>query len=496
MVIRKANDLDARRRGLPPGPPGFVTALNAVYASMVGYQGQRGNNPLTSVNIETLISAVRLLQHRDSHEVAPFVSAWSAAVSEFPSTDIPSEPGHKIAEAIAGGLMRTHVDGEAISRHIATIARAAIRPDITQPLVDAEQFVLRSLVEILSAIQTVDYLYPLVDLAGHQKNGLDVITLNYDLTVETAAQQRGIKVARGIEAWQPGSTVDLPPRDGVLNLLKLHGSLDWRRERPTRSIDPLLTPPRLRVLDPQAITENMRVEDLPWIVVGDREKLATDGPTLALHFAARLALLRATHLTVVGYSFGDAHINAMIRDWLAAEPSRTISILDMRWERQRNWMRTTGFRAALLDEYGRDRDGHGERAQPRLVAVEGATRNELSRALTARPLPTPTALVTAVPVQDDGVLKIAVTWHGNDLVDAQLNASKPVRRNEPGRHVPLFPTPDQSDADWFQQVKVANLVRGDTIDVFPSSVASLPLEISVRGIPLTGSGSGSAVVTD
>lgn len=53
--------------------------------------------------------------------------------------------------------------------------------------------------------------------------------------------------------------------------------------------------------------------------LGDREKLATHGPTLALNFAACEALARATHLAVIGYSFGDAHINAIIRDWLAAD---------------------------------------------------------------------------------------------------------------------------------------------------------------------------------
>lgn len=39
----------------------WVRALNFVYGSMVGYQSEDGSNPLQAVNIERLISAIRLL---------------------------------------------------------------------------------------------------------------------------------------------------------------------------------------------------------------------------------------------------------------------------------------------------------------------------------------------------------------------------------------------------------------------------------------------------
>lgn len=69
--------------GQGPTPSPAVQALNFVYSQMIGYQGEDGNNPLTAVNIETLVSALRLLASRSSHEVAPFVSAWKAGAVGF-----------------------------------------------------------------------------------------------------------------------------------------------------------------------------------------------------------------------------------------------------------------------------------------------------------------------------------------------------------------------------------------------------------------------------
>jgi hypothetical protein len=496
LVVERANSLDEHRRRLPPGPPGFVTALNAVYASMVGHQGQGGSNPLTAVNIETLISAVRLLQDRDHHEVAPFVAAWSAALSNFPSTDLPSESGRKIADAIGLGMLDGHSDYDAIAEHVATIARAALRPDLSKPFRDAEEFVLNSLVEILSRIDDVDYLAPLVDLARTQKDGLDVITLNYDLTVETAARKLGMEVARGIENWQPGTPVDLPPRQGVLNLLKLHGSLDWRREHPEPGESPLLALPRLRVFEPQRISDDTRVEDLPWIVVGDREKLATDGPTLALLFAAGSALQRGTHLAVVGYSFGDAHINAMIRDWLAADSRRTISVLDKQWEPRSSWERAEDFKSVLLGAYGRDRTGFQEPLQPRLVAIEGTTGTSLAQALFARPAPTPDEFITVEIERLHSCLKARVTWHGNDLTDVRVTARPPARIGFPRGSVRLYETDalDEAGSAWFEGVAIAALARGETVDVFTEGTTALPIAISVEGTTLTGTGRGTTIL--
>ncbi|HAQ9610384.1 TPA: hypothetical protein IYE61_002873, partial [Enterococcus faecium] len=263
----------------------WVRALNAVYAGMVGYQGSQGNNPRSAVNIETLISAVRLLRNRDKHEVAPFVATWAPALSAFGSASLPSSDGKSILNAVSKALLGegTFADQD-ITSAVANIAAAAVRPDLTQPFEDAEHFVIESLVELLSAHKNVAYLKPLIDLCQRQAGGLDIVTLNYDLTVEAAAAENGTQVNRGVDSWSPGEEMNFPPVDGTINLLKLHGSLDWHMRSLLDKGEPLLSPAKIVTIptDQDDVRTRGRRQDLPWIVVGDREKLATDGPTLAL----------------------------------------------------------------------------------------------------------------------------------------------------------------------------------------------------------------------
>lgn len=119
-----------------------------------------------------------------------------------------------------------------ITEAVAPIARAALRPDLKELLARAEEFILGSLVELLGAHADVSYFAPLLKIARDQTGGLDVITLNCDLTVETAAANEGITVNRGVESWNPGGFLEFPSIDGVLNLMKLHGRWTGGRRRP------------------------------------------------------------------------------------------------------------------------------------------------------------------------------------------------------------------------------------------------------------------------
>lgn len=61
----------------------LVRAIYFVYGAMVGYQSRRGGSPREAVNVETMISALRLLRQRDVHEVAPFVNSWNDMSDRF-----------------------------------------------------------------------------------------------------------------------------------------------------------------------------------------------------------------------------------------------------------------------------------------------------------------------------------------------------------------------------------------------------------------------------
>lgn len=203
---------------------------------------------------------------------------------------------------------------------IADIARAALNRQEPFAFKLAEAEVRRRLSRVLSSLGDTEYLTPIVDMSTTQSLGVDMITQNYDLAVEEAASSRDIPVHRGFSSWRPDVSLELPERDGALNLYKVHGSIDWRADF-TGSTNFAYPPPQIYAGD-FAATED------PWIVIGDREKLSTDGPTLDLMNAARTALDGANHLVVIGPSYSDDPINGMIRKWLMGREARWLTTLD------------------------------------------------------------------------------------------------------------------------------------------------------------------------
>ncbi|MGO2747362.1 SIR2 family protein [Microbacterium sp.] len=202
-----------------------------------------------------------------------------------------------------------------------------------------------------------------------------MITLNYDLAVEQAASERGVHAKRGVQTW-PESPIAFPTYEGVLRLHKVHGSLDWQLEADCGSA---FAAPRLSVHD--------GISTRPWLVVGDREKLATNGPTLDLLRAAQDALERADHLIVAGYGFADMHVNSMIRDWLNRDDERTLGIIDPTWP----YPDERAFRGWLLHTYGDSAPSYAyadpaaqRKSTNRIQAFQGGARAALPRAVALR----------------------------------------------------------------------------------------------------------------
>jgi hypothetical protein len=406
-IVERANDENPRF-------PAWVRALNFIYGSMVGHQAADGSNPLGAVNIEHLISAVRLLRQRDTHEAAPFVSAWR--VLSLGGTDTRGERrslGGYLKRAIDDTIGdRPHSDEGKLFDAIAEIYEELSGTADAAVYDEVEGHLLLEIKKELLATESVDYLRPIADLARAQPGGLDVITLNYDLTIETlAAETDGLKLDTGITRWGPGKRLAFRKVDGQINLFKLHGSLDWE-----------VTPPRedKRVNAPGI--SSSRAFDLrarPWIVVGDREKLATDGPTLALLRGAEDALGRTDHLVVVGYSFADGHINAMVRDWMLGNAKRTLSILEYEWPTPRS---DYGMRGALVRAYASRLLDQAPGSTPRLRAFAGRTRDVLREALTSLPEPDPDPYVVISTSLEGGLLTVEVENRGPDLFDVGISA--------------------------------------------------------------------------
>lgn len=106
-------------------------------------------------------------------------------------------------------------------------------------------------------------------------------------------------------------------KTGSINIIKMHGSLNWH----DNSNGGYFT--KVTTLEP-----TYPYNQKPWLVLGDKEKLSTKGPTLPLLRAAENSLEKTHHLVIAGYSFSDDHINDLIHGWIAHSPLRTISIID------------------------------------------------------------------------------------------------------------------------------------------------------------------------
>jgi hypothetical protein len=478
-IVTQSNALE--RTGQP-----WVQALNFVYGSMVGYVADSGGNPLTAVNIERLISAVRLLQNRVDHEASPFVSAWKQGALGFgPDSGQPFST-RQLKESVSDVVMGKAFADRRLHDTIANIARDATSGS---PAVfhEVETELLRGIKRNLGAPETVAYLEPIAALAAEQ-GGADVITLNYDTTIEQACGEAGTQVDTGIERYHPGVPLTFERRSGVVNLYKLHGSLTWSTDegpgvvRVSRTSSPTST----RAL--QLKTVSATSEELPWIVVGDREKLSTDGPTLAMMRAAEDALNRNTNLVIVGYSFGDNHINQLIRNWMLADAQRTLVIVEPHWALAGSG-EDRGIRYDFLLEYGGSSGRSPLHDTPRRVTpVQGRTAEVLAEALGVVQEKDPDPWVIA-RVDESETGAVIVHNHGPSLQQVRVSATRP----ETMRGESLFtsrrdraqagPTPPY----WSRGASLPTLDEGASVTVYgPDDLGTGITELHVGGATISG----------
>ncbi|WP_295818110.1 SIR2 family protein [uncultured Microbacterium sp.] len=401
-----------------------VRALHMVYGAMVAHATDQGESPLTAVNVEKLVSAIRLLRDRRTHEAAPFVSQWRASIEEVDTHPVPVSDRELSEHVGFDRNLSFKVSG--LANDIVTIAKAVTSPGDGTVFAKLEDQILRKICALLEMPDDVSYLEPLIQLAQTQPGGLDITTLNYDRTIELAAEQRGVPVDVGLERWRPGEPLDFPQSDGGINLIKPHGSIDWVRLHSTRQ-ESLPGHPLARYLyvpgrKPSAVAR-WGTADTPLIVIGDREKLETAGPTLPLIMAFEASLARASNLVVVGYSFGDEHVNTVVRNWLVGDDSRTIVVLDPGWPdtgRMTIGPETElGLRDALRFLAGTPLSG----APGRIVVVRRTARAGLSEALSAKPLG-PVPEVLTVEAIWDAPAQLVITNNGYDIENLTISVSK------------------------------------------------------------------------
>lgn len=168
------------------------------------------------------------------------------------------------------------------------------------------------------------------------RDRLHVFTTNYDRVIEWGAELGGLRIVdRFVGSLEPvfrssrlevdyhysppGTVRDPRHLDGVMRLTKLHGSLDWRWDAASRQV--------VRMALPFGAPSASASTDLLIFPNAAKDVETTFHPYADLSRDFSAALCRPhTALVTYGYSFGDEHLNRVIKDMLTI-PSTHLLII-------------------------------------------------------------------------------------------------------------------------------------------------------------------------
>lgn len=290
-------------------------ALNVAIGAITAHDTARGGGAFDGVDVERLFSAVQMLAERDNLEIAPFVASWSPALNRIGAGEMPSLWARKFRRELGAKWDREFealfIEGvRAVTAGRSEAAFASLQSEMIEALREC----------LFIAPGASNYLEPLLDLTPSPAR---IATLNYDRSVEQMGEATGRKISTGLSKWNGGG-LDWSWDEGAeARVLKLHGSIDWYVEQ-TRPRFPL-DEPVFEVGSPDS--DEIHFGELG-IVFGQRGKLRSDGPFLAMLREFERWLDETDRLVVIGYSFRDEHINALIRRWFNRESSGGLTIID------------------------------------------------------------------------------------------------------------------------------------------------------------------------
>jgi hypothetical protein len=277
------------------------------------------------IDVEALFNAVEGLATRADLDAAPFVTSWHPLIDEIETPGAGRSSGgftsrSAVEQAIASALREA---GQPNGRHRLGSAAADVmrqlerhfeqRPTSVRGFAHLSGEMVTTLDQLLGvgSPQSVEYMLPLFQLHDRQPGGLTIASLNYDMVVESAASAANAVADDGLDSWIEGSGLEFS--DGSVHLLKLHGSFSWI-EKADGSVG------RRNSLE--------ATRQRPAVVFGGHNKLRADGPFLDLLWEWRAEIGRSDHLVIVGYSFRDPHINAVLDSRLRRDPLARTTIVD------------------------------------------------------------------------------------------------------------------------------------------------------------------------
>ncbi len=243
----------------------FNQLYNHVKSAIHYSAGLRGHfNNQVSYNIETLVNTLYELERNEEHPLYPFIAAWNSRFVSLASSDF-------------SGV------GE-FRRKILAILKKWMCPEDTS---------------------ASEYYKGIINLQKYLNFPLPVFSLNYDLCVEDLESQE-FRIETGFSGHGPKHVwdwerfeEDSPNPSPQVFLYKLHGSINWKRDEGTKQ---LFCVPQVESIDAD------RME----LIFGRDFKLDAADPYLFYAYHFRRFVLTTRLVVVVGYGFGDAHINKML----------------------------------------------------------------------------------------------------------------------------------------------------------------------------------------
>jgi len=239
--------------------------------------GLSGNKAI--FNIETLLFVLEELVQKEKHLLYPFIGSWNIRFNEVIKDNF--ELIENFQKNIKGKLTEWVTKDD---------------------------------------YREADYFKYLKELKNDLTFFLRIFTLNYDKCIEENTNNKNFEFTceRGFEKdtrnWNHKRFTERVKDDEPdIYLYKLHGSIDWKREKSTSIV---------QYVD--------REPSNPDLIFGTQNKLQYSDPYLFLFSEFRHYTLNAKLIICIGYSFSDEHINSLIEQ--ALKQNNDIKLLSVMWD--------------------------------------------------------------------------------------------------------------------------------------------------------------------
>jgi hypothetical protein len=234
-----------------------------------GIKGDFGNN----IDIERLVSVLQEIEKKESGVLFPFIGSWNQKLPEL--------AGHNFM---------------------------TIKEFREKILAQLKKWVC------LDDYRSAAYYSKFFELSAQYNFPLRVFSLNYDLCVEKNVPPEK-EIERGFDSstktWDWRRFEAKEEYEPAIYLYKLHGSIDWKRDKSRGNV--------LKEVD--------AVPDEPDLIFGVDYKMQYVDPYLFYAYELRKYSLDTKLILVIGYSFGDEHINGILKQALQHDKNRKMVLV-------------------------------------------------------------------------------------------------------------------------------------------------------------------------